>query len=185
MRQALEMARNPGAMREMMRSQDRQLSNIEVWLWACFWEMIDLGCTYYQTGKLSNLWVSLVTTSLSLSLSLSLSPSLSLSLPLIYTESTWRIQRTGQNVLRNTGAHDGCSSGISPLTDTHCSHYYLSIVHSTSCNNRYRAIRLPLFFLGPNSNRVSHAHCPSPLPHVSLPLYRCPPTRSFCPPRYH
>ena len=30
MRQAMEMARNPAAMREMMRSQDRQLSNIEV-----------------------------------------------------------------------------------------------------------------------------------------------------------
>ena len=30
MRQALEMARNPAAMRELMRSQDRQLSNIEV-----------------------------------------------------------------------------------------------------------------------------------------------------------
>jgi ubiquilin len=29
MRQAMEMARNPAAMREMMRSQDRQLSNIE------------------------------------------------------------------------------------------------------------------------------------------------------------
>ena len=30
MRQAMEMARNPAAMREFMRSQDRQLSNIEV-----------------------------------------------------------------------------------------------------------------------------------------------------------
>ena len=30
MRQAMEMARNPAAMRELMRSQDRQLSNIEV-----------------------------------------------------------------------------------------------------------------------------------------------------------
>ena len=30
MRQALEMTRNPAAMRELMRSQDRQLSNIEV-----------------------------------------------------------------------------------------------------------------------------------------------------------
>jgi ubiquilin len=30
MRQAMEMASNPSAMREMMRSQDRQLSNIEV-----------------------------------------------------------------------------------------------------------------------------------------------------------
>jgi ubiquilin len=29
MRQAMEMASNPSAMREMMRSQDRQLSNIE------------------------------------------------------------------------------------------------------------------------------------------------------------
>ena len=32
MRQAMEMARNPAAMREFMRSQDRQLSNIEVWV---------------------------------------------------------------------------------------------------------------------------------------------------------
>ena len=35
MRQAMEMARNPAAMREFMRSQDRQLSNIEVCLRVC------------------------------------------------------------------------------------------------------------------------------------------------------
>lgn len=36
MRQAMEMARNPAAMREFMRSQDRQLSNIEVRGYYCW-----------------------------------------------------------------------------------------------------------------------------------------------------
>ena len=114
----MEMARNPAAMRELMRSQDRQLSNIEVQLSLKGAEQIPITPNYMYT------YLKINTQNSEGDCAPPPPPPLLPPSPIPHTHthtcicmslaeySRW-LQCPGEDVHGDPGAHDGCSTGIS------------------------------------------------------------------------